>query len=159
MNTKTFLQIVTLIIILGGIIGGAIIYNGERERAAIRKELAKPIPQVEMNFDNMELPPFKPHHSEFGHPQPKVELLFKAFWPEVFTNPNFEYDPNEKDVKRKAAVHGLMFWANLMMGEPRPAHTELGLEKIGNFLQIDPTPDNLLNYNRKLKEEEEGDLV
>jgi len=65
-------------------------------------------------------------------------------WPEVFTNPNFEY-PEGHDGKGEAIANGLMGWANCIITKDEiPKGFGEGMVKIFYRLGLSPTKENLM---------------
>ena len=63
-------------------------------------------------------------------------------WPEVFTNPDFEYDPSDKDHVAKALADGLSGWGNCVLGNI-PEGFGMGMVKIGEFAKCGASSKDL----------------
>ena len=67
-----------------------------------------------------------------------MSQLVKVLWPEVFTNPDFEY-AETKNAKKQAMADAYTGWANCtvlgLCGPPSlPDNFGKGMVKIGNFI-------------------------
>ena len=81
----------------------------------------------------------------------------KIFWPEVFTNPDFEYNPNHHGIEKDACIDGLLGWANCLISSKLPRRFGEGMWKIGKLLKIedeDATYENLSAYSQRFKAKE-----
>ncbi len=63
-------------------------------------------------------------------------------WPEVFTNPDFEYEETPEGYKM-AIVDGLTGWGMCHAGNSPPESFGRGMEKIQNRIGEIATPENL----------------
>ena len=79
----------------------------------------------------------------------------KMLWPEVFTNPGYNYSQFKKhDQKACACADGLEGWGNCISGlADMPPNGQFGwaLIKISKVLGISATKENLMAYADKLK--------
>ena len=166
MKTKTYLQVLSFVLAFGVIAGGAIIFNGELSRQAIRDELNKSI-DVDLPSFDIEVPKVEP--KEYLPPASLSKIIpidppdgyGLVIWPTVFTNPDFEYKDHNKQARLSAIADGLLFWVNVSMGfrMENKMQMEIGLEKIGKYLLIDPTIENLQKLGNDIKEGKDGIFV
>ena len=70
----------------------------------------------------------------------------EVIWSKVFTDENFVYRDNEKDL---ALADGLMGWANCMAGNKPPKEFGTGMVKIGKLLGISCQPETLMAYSQE----------
>ena len=79
-------------------------------------------------------------------------MKYKMIWPEVITDPDFEYGPNTKESRAGACADGLNAWTCCVM-ERSPENFGLGLVKIMNYLEMKnaPTGDNLMEYAKRFR--------
>ena len=71
-------------------------------------------------------------------------------WPEVITNPSFEFGPKTKESQAAACADGLMAWGCCVL-EKSPENFGHGLVKIMHHLELQsaPTSDNLMKYAKR----------
>lgn len=73
----------------------------------------------------------------------------KAIWPEVFTDPDFEYDADDPLHVGKAFADGLSGWACCIHGDV-PEGFGLGMAKIAMFTKCGPSAEDLAARAREL---------
>lgn len=98
--------------------------------------------------------------SSAEHNDGKKGFMPEPTFPEVFTNPNFEYSDikhfDAKQTKRLACADGLMGWSLCMFGNKPPKTFGEGMVKIGEILKEElgnkgATADELMKVSEKLK--------
>ena len=73
----------------------------------------------------------------------------KVCWPEVFTNPYFEYDPNDKRHVALAIADGLAGWGYCVLGDI-PAGFGDGMVKISRITKCGAEAKDLSAKAREL---------
>ena len=76
-----------------------------------------------------------------------MKVVTKVCWPEVFTNPDFEYTGN--DAYRYAIADGLSGWGCSYM-ETRPENFGQGMAKIAIVTKSNALPETLKKLANKL---------
>jgi len=82
-----------------------------------------------------------------------MEEMTKPLWPEVFTNPDFEYDESDlEEAKKKACADGIVGWMlhNATKFPHPPENFNLGLSKIRKILGIATRLDALRHKGYEL---------
>ena len=79
-------------------------------------------------------------------------MHYKMLWPEVITNPDFEYGPVTKESRMAACAHGLTAWAAATLDEA-PENFGYGMIKIATFLGMKGVPDGgaFMAYSKQLR--------
>lgn len=79
-------------------------------------------------------------------------MHYEMIWPEVITNPDFEYGPATKESQMAACADGLSAWACCVL-EQAPKNFGYGIIKIGKHLEmkIAATGDNLMEYAKRFR--------
>ena len=78
-------------------------------------------------------------------------------WDEIFTNKDYQFDNSlsKDEQKQLACAYGLMGWALCMSGHTPPDNFGHGMVKIAKILDINPDPDNLMDYSKRWKNDQD----
>jgi len=76
----------------------------------------------------------------------EIEIIEpKYIWPDVFTDPDYEYAGDKQ--KDMAIADGLMGWGILMISNKRPDNFGLGMFKIDRIIGEQALPENLMRLS------------